>query len=157
MQLAFGVATGSFPVTAAAGKRIRYSGYIRTKDMTAGWAGLWWRVDGQNRDVLAFDNMEERPATGTTDWTRYEIELQVPAGAKGISFGVLRPGNGTASFDSLEVQLDGKIYTDDGSFDLGFESPVPHGFHTSGEGYDVKLDRTLAHSGQQSLRITSIK
>ena len=74
----FGVATATFPIAVAAGKRIRFSGYIKTQGITHDWAGLWWRVDGKS-GVLAFDNMHDRGATGTTDWKRYEIDLQVPA------------------------------------------------------------------------------
>jgi erythromycin esterase-like protein len=80
---AFGVATASFPVDAARGKRIRFSGYIKTENVTRGYAGLWWRVDGPgesgNRNVLAFDNMSGRGVTGTSDWKRYEIDLPVSA------------------------------------------------------------------------------
>lgn len=43
---AFGVATGSFPIARAAGKKVRYSGFIKTDGVTRGYAGLWWRVDG---------------------------------------------------------------------------------------------------------------
>jgi len=52
----FGVATASFPVKEAGGKRIHFSGYIKTKEVTTGYAGLWCRVDGPS-GVLAFDNM----------------------------------------------------------------------------------------------------
>jgi erythromycin esterase-like protein len=52
----FGAATASFPVAAAAGKRIRYSGYIETKGITREWAGLWWRVDGKRKDTAARKN-----------------------------------------------------------------------------------------------------
>jgi hypothetical protein len=38
----FGVATGSFPVQIVAGKRVRYSGHIKTEGITQGWARLWW-------------------------------------------------------------------------------------------------------------------
>ena len=34
---AFGVATGSFPVSRAAGKKVRYSGYIKTEGVTRGY------------------------------------------------------------------------------------------------------------------------
>ena len=73
----FGVATGTLPIKDARGKRARFSGYIRTQDITTGYAGLWFRVDGAPRQVLAFDNMNNRGVTGTTDWTRYEIDLPV--------------------------------------------------------------------------------
>ena len=39
------------------GKKVRYSGYIKTEGVTRGYAGLWWRVDGPS-GVLAFDNMQ---------------------------------------------------------------------------------------------------
>src|SRR5262245_54831256 len=44
----FGVATATFPVSAAAGKRVRYTGFIKTQGITVGYAGLWWRADGQS-------------------------------------------------------------------------------------------------------------
>src|SRR5262245_5835396 len=84
----FGVATGTFPVSRAAGKKVRYSGYIKTDGVTRGFAGLWWRVDGPS-GVLAFDNMQSRGAKGTTDWTKYTIELLVDASVKNINFGAL--------------------------------------------------------------------
>jgi uncharacterized membrane protein YphA (DoxX/SURF4 family) len=149
---AFGIATANFPLAAAAGKHIKYSGYIRTEAITEGFAGLWWRVDGESRQVLAFDNMEGRGPKGTTPWTRYEISLDVPASATNINFGVLHVGNGTAWFDSLRVEIDGKPYTDANTFDLDFESDSPRGFHTGGNGYDVTLDKSVAHTGKQSLR-----
>jgi hypothetical protein len=149
----FGVGTANFPVNAAAGKHLKYSGYIRTEGVTEGWAGLWWRVDGEpGTAALAFDNMNNRGASGTTPWTRYEIELDIPAGAKNINFGVLHDGNGTAWFDTLRVELDGVPYTDNANFDLDFESSWPRGFYTGGKGYRVELDKELAHTGKQSLR-----
>jgi erythromycin esterase-like protein len=68
----FGIATASFPVKDAAGKHIRFSGYIKTEDVSGGYAGLWWRVDDPS-GVLAFDNMQNRGVSGTTDWRRYDI------------------------------------------------------------------------------------
>jgi hypothetical protein len=96
--------------------------------------------------------MQDRGAKGTTPWTRYEISMDVPANARNINFGVLHPGNGTAWFDSLQVEVDGQLYTDAGVFDLDFESPAPRGFFTGGRGYEVVLDKEVAHSGVQSLR-----
>lgn len=152
----FGVGTASFPTAAAAGKHIRYTGFIRTENVTEGWAGLWWRVDGEGGKVLAFDNMQNRGATGTTGWKRYEISLTVPKDARNINFGVIHIGGGTAWFDSLAVEVDGVPYTDTSTFDLDFESPTPKGFYTAGNAYQVVLDHTVAHTGKQSLRSTRI-
>ncbi|MDX6530515.1 MAG: hypothetical protein QOH41_2805 [Blastocatellia bacterium] len=161
----FGVATGSFPVKDAAGKRVRFSGYIKTQDVTEGYAGLWWRVDGSS-DVLAFDNMRDRGVTGTTDWKRYDIEMSVAADATNINFGALFPANGTAWFDSLTIEVDGVSYPANDSLDLDFESPLldnsdavryppktPLGFHGGGNGYQVQLVTDVFHSGKQSLRM----
>lgn len=147
---AFGVATASFPVEAASGKRIRYSGYIKTQGISRGWAGLWWRVDGKS-GVLAFDNMQDRGATGTTDWKRYEIDLPVAADATNINFGAIHTGDGSAWFDGLNVTVDGEPYREKTKFDLDFEASSPMGFYTGGDGYQVKLDKRFSQSGHQSL------
>jgi erythromycin esterase-like protein len=148
----FGVATATFPIKDSAGKKIRFSGYIKTEGVTNGFAGLWWRVDGPS-GVLAFDNMQDRGVTGTTDWKRYEVELPVAAEVKNINFGAILTGTGTAWFDGLSVQLDGTPYLDQTNFDLDFESATPKGFYTGGDGYLVELDSKMFHDGKQSLRM----
>ena len=148
----FGVATGTFPVQLAAGKKVRFSGYIKTEGITRGFAGLWWRVDGPS-GVLAFDNMQSRGPKGASDWTPYAIELPVDATARNINFGVLMPADGTAWFDDLRIELDGQPYTESDRFDLGFESDTPRGFFVGGSGYNGSLDREVVHGGKQSLRL----
>ena len=148
----FGVATATFPVKAAAGHRIKYSGYIRSEGITRGFAGLWWRVDGPGGKVLAFDNMNDRGVNGTTDWQRYEIELPVDAEARNINFGAIHTGDGTAWIDGLAVEIDGKPYTSP-ELDLDFESGST-GFFLGGGGYEVRPDPAIAQSGKQSLRMT---
>ncbi len=105
----FGVATSSFPIEDARGKYLKYTGYIKTENITEGYAGLWWRVDGTS-GTLNFDNMNNRGAKGTTDWTKYTVEFKIDEKLTNINFGVLMPGNGKAWFDDLSIELDGKIY-----------------------------------------------
>lgn len=69
------------------GQHVRLSGYLKTEDATR--AQLWMRVDGPDRKVLSFDNMDSRPITGTSDWGRYEIVLDVPTDSVDIAFGFL--------------------------------------------------------------------
>jgi erythromycin esterase-like protein len=154
--LGFARAIGTFPLKDAAGKTIRFSGYIRTKNVTGGWAGLWLRADGADGKTLAFDNMEDRGAIGTTDWKRYVIELPIAADTKNISYGALFGTDGIAWFDDLQVELDGKPWKNNDIFDFDFESPSPKGFHTAGDGCIVQLDSQVAHGGKQSLRMTKI-
>jgi len=149
----FGVATWTFPVKQAAGKQVRYSGYVRTADVTRGFAGLWWRVDGKDGKVLAFDNMQTRGAKGTTDWQQYVIELPVAADAVNINFGALHTGDGRAWFDGLNVELDGEPFVDQNQFDFDFESGPPMKFYSGGLGYQVFIDKHSSHSGGQSLQM----
>ncbi|HKW01413.1 MAG TPA: erythromycin esterase family protein [Vicinamibacterales bacterium] len=150
----FGVASGAFPANAAAGKKIRYSGYIKTEGVTA-YAGLWWRVDGPS-GVLAFDNMQARGPRGTTDWQRFVIDLPVDASVRNINFGVLMPGQGTAWFDDLTIEIDGQPYSDPNRFALDFELPGLLGLQPGNGVYRVALDSQVAHGGKQSLRISSV-
>ena len=150
----FGLAVGTFPKDAAAGKTIRYSGYIKTEGVTA-YAGLWWRADGPS-GTLAFDNMQTRGPKGTTDWQRFVIELPVDASVRNINFGMLMPGQGTAWFDDLTIEIDGRPYADPNRFALDFELPGLLGFQPGNGLYRVALDSQVAHGGKQSLRISSI-
>lgn len=151
-QQAFGVATATLPLQAAAGKHITFAGYIKSEDIAEGYAGLWMRADGAN-GLLAFADMHDKGVTGTTPWQRYEVSIDVPANATNVLFGGVQTGSGTAWFDSLKIEIGGVPYADESGFDLGFESSTPLGFHTGGKGYEVTIDSTVAQSGKQSLRI----
>ncbi len=78
-----------------AGKRVRFSAYVKARNVSE-WAGLWMRVDGADGcgTTLAFDNMNTRPITGSRDWARYEIVLDVAKEAKSICLGLLLQGSG---------------------------------------------------------------
>ncbi|MBD3904605.1 hypothetical protein NAL32_12170 [Chryseobacterium sp. Ch-15] len=51
------------------GKKITLSGYIKTENITDGFAGLWLRIDPE----IAFDNMKKVDLKGTNDWKKYEV------------------------------------------------------------------------------------
>ena len=86
------------------GRRVRFTGYVRT-DLVEGFAGLWMRVDGAGvMEVLAFDNMASRKIEGVTPWTRYDVVLDVPAGASMIVLGVLMVGQGRVWFDDASLE-----------------------------------------------------
>lgn len=86
------------------GKKIKLTGYIKTENVADGWAGLWMRIDPQ----VAFDNMQSRGITGTTDWKKYEIDLELNNTAKTIVVGGLLVGTGKMWIDNLEITIDGK-------------------------------------------------
>jgi hypothetical protein len=92
------------------GKRVRYSGWLRTSGATGEGAALWMRVDGPDNRALAFDNMDGRRARGTTAWTRYEVVLDVPHEATQLCFGWLLSGPGTGWADDLKFEfVDGAV------------------------------------------------
>jgi tetratricopeptide (TPR) repeat protein len=85
------------------GKRLRMSGYVKTKEVED-WVGLWMRVDGAD-GTLSFDNMQNRPIKGTTNWKKYEIVLDVPENSTGIFYGILLGGKGQAWVDGLQLEM----------------------------------------------------
>ncbi|MDA1053400.1 MAG: M56 family metallopeptidase [Planctomycetota bacterium] len=100
----FGSLTQSMDAEKYLGKRIKYTGYLKTNEAKA--AGLWLRVDGKSKP-LGFDNMQNRPIRGTTDWTEYHVVLDVPEEATRIVFGFLLGGSGTIWGDDLAIEIVG--------------------------------------------------
>lgn len=92
------------------GKRVRMTGYLKTKDVSD-WTGFWFRIDDQkgSHESLGFDNMhdgkKDRSITGTTDWTKYEIVLDVPLCASSFAYGALLSGTGQIWFDNITFEL----------------------------------------------------
>ena len=87
------------------GQQITLSGYIKTENVRDGYAGLWMRIDPQ----IAFDNMQQRGITGTTDWTKYEITLPMnPSKTTQIVLGGLLVGKGKMWLDNFSISIDGK-------------------------------------------------
>lgn len=58
---------------------------------------IWLRVDGQRANAIRFDNLLDQPGvplSGTQDWRRFSIALDVPEEAVSIHFGFLLRGRG---------------------------------------------------------------
>lgn len=86
------------------GKSIRLSGFIKTENVTEGYAGLWIRIDPQ----IGFDNMSNRGVAGTTDWAPFEITLPLkPKETEQIVLGGLLVGKGKMWLDDLKITIDG--------------------------------------------------
>jgi hypothetical protein len=70
-----------------------------------GGAHLWFRVDGPERDaMLQFDNMDNRPVKGTTDWQEYSLVLDVPANASALAYGFFIGGTGQAWVSTARIE-----------------------------------------------------
>ena len=108
------------------GKRVRMSGFLKTKDVSD-WSGFWLRIDQKDsQETLGFDNMhdgkKDRSIKGTTDWTKYEIVLDVPLKASNIAYGALLVGTGQIWFDNLKFEVVDNTVPTTGS---GSESMMP--------------------------------
>jgi beta-lactamase regulating signal transducer with metallopeptidase domain len=102
----FGTLMQSIKAADYAGKRVRIRAWVKSQDV-ADSAGVWMRVD-KDKTVVAFDNMQNRAIKGTQPWTAYDVVLDVPADATGISYGVLLTGAGEVWINDVSFEVVGK-------------------------------------------------
>ncbi len=88
-----------------AGKRVRMTGYMKSKDVAES-AAFWFRIDANgSKEPSNFDNMNNRPIKGTTDWKKYEIVLDVASDASNLAYGALLSGTGQIWFDNITLEI----------------------------------------------------
>lgn len=121
----FGTMMQQFKADKYLGKRIKLSGFLKSKKVD-GFCGFWMRVDDRLQDVLQFDNMSDRQIKGDTDWNHYSIVLDVPENSAVISFGVLLAGSGQVWIDALQFnEVDKSIPTTNIDFNVELlEEPI---------------------------------
>lgn len=102
----FGTLMQTVAADAFRGKRLRLSASLKAEDV-GGSATLWLRVDAEKGRVIAFDNMENRQTggalSGTKDWTKRSIVLDVPQEAVTVNFGFYLRGTGSVWTRGLEL------------------------------------------------------
>lgn len=98
----------SFDADNYLGKRLRFSALVKSEGIERGWGGLWMRIDDHGRRSSAFDNMQDRPIKGTTDWLRHSVVLDVSEEASGIFFGTLMIGKGQLWVKDLKFEAVGR-------------------------------------------------
>ena len=85
------------------GRKLTLSGYIKTKAVNNGYAGIWIRVDPD----VSFANMSRNGVKGDSDWKRYELTVPYSQSAEQIVFGGMLIGDGQAWFDNFSISIDG--------------------------------------------------
>lgn len=98
----FGTLMQMFAADDYRGGRWKLTARMRTED--AKKAQLWMRVDGPDRKMNAFDNMDDRPVTGDRDWQRYEIVLDVAPDSVAVAFGFFLYGGGQVWADDFRLE-----------------------------------------------------
>ena len=100
----FGTLMQTSDAMAFRGKRLRFSAALRAKDVS-GRVGLWMRID-RERDLRGpFDNMDERPISGSSDWRRDVVVLDVPRDAERINYGLILQGTGMSWIDDAQLEV----------------------------------------------------
>lgn len=94
------------------GNRVSLIGWAKT-NIAQGSAHFWIRVDGNwTHEPLPqsayFDNMHARPITGQTDWTKYELIVDVPITSTDIVYGIFLRGFGELWFNDVVIQTTNK-------------------------------------------------
>jgi hypothetical protein len=74
------------------------------------------RGDGLNKELLAFDNMGNRPIKGNTDWKLYEVVLDIPENTNKIAFGALLDGTGKVWIDDYNMEIVEKTVPTTGNY-----------------------------------------
>lgn len=82
--------------------------WVKASDVK-GRVQLWLRVDGDWKRASmkpgCFDNMDDRPITGSSDWTKYELVVDVPTTSTYIAFGMMLIGKGHAWLDDVSFRV----------------------------------------------------
>ncbi|MBV9231264.1 MAG: hypothetical protein JOZ18_18275 [Chloroflexi bacterium] len=100
----FGTLMQMFQADNYRNKRMRFSAAVKSEE-DEDWAGLWMRVDGPEQGKsLGFDNMQNRPIKGTTDWQEYAVVLDVPQESVYVAFGILIDGKGKVWLSNVQFE-----------------------------------------------------
>ena len=103
----FGTLMQSCDAKEYTGKKIKMSGFIKSENVID-WSGMWLRIDSTHNSTSKYlDNMKNRQIKGNTDWTKYEIILDVPENSYSMNFGILLAGSGKVWFDDVKFEIIG--------------------------------------------------
>src|SRR4051812_29141253 len=97
----FGVATATIRADTLAGRRVRISADIETKDVAKS-ASLWLRADS-GRTMLVLDNGMDRGIKGNSAPSHMDVTVNVPGSATSLWFGLLLSGGGEATARHVRI------------------------------------------------------
>lgn len=83
-------------------KRLRLTMWVKTDDAT--WVMPWMGVKSET-NIVAYDNGCGRKVSGTTDWQKWSIVLDVPVAAIVVEYGVMLGGNGKVWITPPEIEV----------------------------------------------------
>jgi hypothetical protein len=101
-----------------AGKRLKFSAFLKTKGALAG-GYLWVRADDNSGLAVALDNRGSCHIAPTTDWTDCDVIIDIPSNAGSVTYGALLYGAGYLWIDDAQIEI-----TDEGARLTGPTSPA---------------------------------
>ncbi len=132
--------------SALLGKRIRVSGWVKTRDV-ANWAGGALAIINADGHIFACDAMTDRPISGTTDWRQIEIVTDAPSEPCAVYFGPMLYGTGELWCDDFKIEAvpNDMPITDD---------RIWHVWSSNPNDYSMTTDYRTQHNGHAPLCIT---
>ncbi|MEO8619560.1 MAG: S41 family peptidase [bacterium] len=98
----FGALTAGVPADTLAGRRVRISADIETRDVSTS-ASVWLRADSGGK-MLALDNGADQGIRGTTTGAKHmDVTLYVPSSTTTLIFGLLLSGAGEATARNVHI------------------------------------------------------
>ncbi len=94
--------------SAVRGRTVRFSGWLRTQDVTGngfGGGAVLLVQAMRSGSPIAHDHMRAGAVKGTTDWQRHAVTLAVPADADNVEIGAMLFGGGTLWFDDARLEI----------------------------------------------------
>ena len=94
-------------VSKYAGKRVKMTAWVKS-DKIRDFGKLWLRVDDlTNLDQT--DAAHSKVIYTSTEWTKYEMEMDVPIAATYIAYGILLQGKGSIWIDDVSFEVMGQL------------------------------------------------
>lgn len=100
--IGYGALRQDFQPETLRGKRVRFSGYLKTADIQD-YTGLLL-VAVTPKSNISWD-MNSKPIRGTTDWTRYEYVVDVPQDCLTLMFGASIRGRGKVWANGFQFEV----------------------------------------------------
>lgn len=89
------------------GKQIELRAWVKLENVSE-FMGLMLRIDNEDNDVLAFENLQGKRIKGSKDWALYSVKMNLPKDAVTIFAGPILAGAGKLWIDDLQILVDGK-------------------------------------------------
>lgn len=108
----FGTYVSEMPATRFAGKKLRMTGYVKTNEAKT-LGGFLIITDGSfpasDKMKVTNNDDDKKQTIWSPEWIKTELEVEIPADAINIQYGVLLEGNGQIWFDEISFEIIDKL------------------------------------------------